>query len=1293
MVNNFIWGDLKNMRKLKVALTLLFAMCFSLFLFACGGGKSGLKSVLVEGDIKTTYAETDTAKAFSIDGMVVKVIYKEGMKTDDNGNVIPVELKGSEYTVDASAIKWGTVGTYPVIVTPNGQKEVDPSLTQEVVGTYEVKIEHAYGEADENGEKVCSVCEARIRNVTVDDTVEIKKWGGAPAVEKKNDKSPITQPKHYATYGNIGIGQRITVRGTALNTNLSADWFFPIIGVANGTKGVVVRNDSWTILEGPGADFYWPNHNTGATASGGNADATSAEWDIFANGTTCTSRDYVPEAQMELTWNYREDGIMQLIFNNITAGKKVTYELKVPAASYDAVLYGEHVKMHITEVEIEKNLSIKNFEVLHGANKLAYAENTLFNEDGIVTKATYNKGIVADITTYDLYADIVTGEGDEKVTTTYDLRTTPLTKNMTNFRLEFSGYSKALPIELTESVIRGVNPDWDVQENRYSWHADDVNYVYDVNENKEITIFASGTASKVPDGKGDPNSKYYISFRLMGCGKNVKDQTYTFQNGTTVGQVVWENGNGEALIMVDADSEGKIAPVDITLKEQVSETETIDRVIKLDTTNLTIPAVSSVQSGKAYIDVGGEIEVTFEGAALKEDISTYTFFAGSKRLSYNDLNKLNAAENPASEVVAIRDSLVITKFAHNKTDGTLIITYKLLAPNLARAFTNSFNVSVQKDGETLADETLVYAYEMSSALGGGYVEVSNGLYVKADGTRLIALRFNNSINVEADFISDVKLNIQNDSATVYDLSVKIAAGNVAQFTAVNDLTKVTLASARVNILGTVGYAEDYDRGAAIISVVDLTAIGLRNTTDTKTQTYYFEAYKTDLSSGYDIYKVENNTITKETVATPTERTGGVLGDCVLDTLRYYELKDGGTVLFKYGQQASVAHGNHNFVDDVCSKCGTRKVAAPTAGMQFAKLDEAVFTESDNGNIVSRGLTVSFNGENSDSDWNSVILGTSANLNIALGALDPWWSTGDFASVNMYPGLVGAEANVLYNIKGYFTVTISVETGVTYYVDGTKKLQYPASKEMGTKTVGAFVEAFLTEVAENGFTFLPNSHDGLQNITSPSKLSIVTKAMTGDEVYAYCRNENAQGTVRVINQSIGSELYTNAWHEANYDLGDLTSGSKMIVYGKQLTAGTDNWKTVLARLNGEYVVRGDNFSFIHDLPNQDNSANRLEITPKVQFKVTPEDKANADVWVDFKNIAKDGWWEVVYDWTDATKITIAITFWNSELKYEQSYELTPKSGKSFAASYYAALNCEGSYVTIMAMETIKPASAN
>ena len=63
------------MKKLRIALTVLFALCCSLFLFACGGGNtSGVRRVGVSG-AQTSFKEGED---FSSEGLVVEVTYKDG---------------------------------------------------------------------------------------------------------------------------------------------------------------------------------------------------------------------------------------------------------------------------------------------------------------------------------------------------------------------------------------------------------------------------------------------------------------------------------------------------------------------------------------------------------------------------------------------------------------------------------------------------------------------------------------------------------------------------------------------------------------------------------------------------------------------------------------------------------------------------------------------------------------------------------------------------------------------------------------------------------------------------------------------------------------------------------------------------------------------------------------------------------------------------------------------------------------------------------------------------------------
>lgn len=79
------------MKKLKIALSLIFALTFSLFLVACGGGGEVMDIVINTENAKTEFKE---GEAFNATGLVVNVYYR--------GKDDPVTLEEGKYNIDSS---------------------------------------------------------------------------------------------------------------------------------------------------------------------------------------------------------------------------------------------------------------------------------------------------------------------------------------------------------------------------------------------------------------------------------------------------------------------------------------------------------------------------------------------------------------------------------------------------------------------------------------------------------------------------------------------------------------------------------------------------------------------------------------------------------------------------------------------------------------------------------------------------------------------------------------------------------------------------------------------------------------------------------------------------------------------------------------------------------------------------------------------------------------------------------------------------------------------------------------
>ena len=148
------------MKKLKIALSLLFALTFSLFLVACGGGKE-VTEIQLEGQ-KTSFVE---GEAFSTGDLTVTVYYR--------GSDEPVVLEADQYEVDSSAYNPNQAGEYSIVITP----EQEPAEgAQPVTMTYLVTVEHNW---QDNGDGTfsCDCGASRTSLSGLTDTVTTVAWG------------------------------------------------------------------------------------------------------------------------------------------------------------------------------------------------------------------------------------------------------------------------------------------------------------------------------------------------------------------------------------------------------------------------------------------------------------------------------------------------------------------------------------------------------------------------------------------------------------------------------------------------------------------------------------------------------------------------------------------------------------------------------------------------------------------------------------------------------------------------------------------------------------------------------------------------------------------------------------------------------------------------------------------------------------------------------------------------------------------------------------------------------------
>ncbi len=290
------------MRKLKVALIVLFAMVMSLGLVACRDKNKDEKVISRISSVSgiPTLTDSDTLESWNEKAakIKVKVRYEElsnGEQPEDE------TLEGQDVKTEIVGIKWSDpqIGDYTLIITPavhNANNKTEERT---------ISLEHDFGTPDANDVETCRKCGAR--RTSRDENVQLKyqdfhsgySASGAvfnnklegetysydananSAFKKFGNVTVWNGDEEYSaevptvTVGRLEKGSTISVTGTAveeLDGSAEQYWFFPIIGIAdrnaNGTnpaypesayKGgtsVIMRNDGHILYNGIGQGTY-----------------------------------------------------------------------------------------------------------------------------------------------------------------------------------------------------------------------------------------------------------------------------------------------------------------------------------------------------------------------------------------------------------------------------------------------------------------------------------------------------------------------------------------------------------------------------------------------------------------------------------------------------------------------------------------------------------------------------------------------------------------------------------------------------------------------------------------------------------------------------------------------------------------------------------------------------------------------------------------------------------------------------------------------------------------------------
>ena len=895
---------MNNMKKLRIALAVVFSLCFSLFLVACGGGKEVTEIELSGGTRTFTEGE-----AFSTGDLQVTVYYRGSDKA--------VVLESGKYEVDDSAYNPDKAGTYTIVITP---EQTPAEGAQPVTATYDVTVEHSWtASTEEAGTEVCG-CGAKRTNLTgLNDKMVMIEWNN-PATIEISENSPAEAPsngENHVTYGVLVAGQTMTLTLQIDAADASQNWFAPLMGFRNGADGVLPREDLWVIVDAGKSGYTTPGMTAG-TAATGSATTESPLWQVYYRGEAINASDMQPSGDQKATvvvqYDYTSDSIMYIRHTLTPAGggatKELIYSVLVPNASYEICAYGEKCEYTVTAVETVMNTYMTGFEGKITANQIQ-AEGKMFDTSGIESTATMSDGNKVE----DLFNAYAMLDGS-----VVNLAVTPLAAGMTDFYIEFAGAQyyltsdgtadgqdsvTVLPTEFTQVTASAV-----VKGEVFDAPQVAADYAVDA-AGDAVEIVVTGTANMLTAAQKEAlgtDKSSFVAFKLSALSEGVT--AVSVDNG---GYAVLADGIIEVVLPVGADY-----TVTITAGETT-------QTAKVNMSAVTAPTAGAYVSASDFtLDAGGTYTVVYTGLS---DIDSLSLVTGGKRDTIADIKAEITAEG---QYTALRNQMYINSV--EETEEGLVVVYEVAAPQIVNLSATNVSRAVEirnADNESLASLTLYYNMSFSDAPSGEYAKISDDTVVFISGDLMYVIKGVTAESVAGkldytDLFIDATLNIENDLGQPYDVSISSSAdGTKADVN--NTITLSSGATAKVVTLGNVADDTDYDYGALLVYQFSVTALGLR--TEDTAEVFRFTANEdnTNGQETYTIFTVTGNEITSEVVTPTGERTETQGFSCVSDGIEVYTTEDG----FKYGAIITPATGVHEFgefVEDVatCSVCGATK---------------------------------------------------------------------------------------------------------------------------------------------------------------------------------------------------------------------------------------------------------------------------------------------------------------------------------------------------------------------------------
>lgn len=887
------------MKKLKVVLFVLFAAVLTAGLCACKGkgNKQEIASITESRQTVLKLTDSDGEAEFNaaIAKYVVNVVYKNSDRDTITGDKCTVAY--------AENIRYGEVGSYYIVVKP---KDNNPD---NVYVRVQVDVQHAWGSAQNGVRTCshCNAMFSETtlespETLTFNDFhVDDKEFAGGTIIKEFGSVNVKGRPVKVSSFtvGRLEKGGSITVKGTAKANSNAKAYYFPIIGFADTSLGeydaggtyqgtsIFVRNEGWTLTNGVGsprmlaaiAGGTTESRNYGSHFTDSKEDEIKnrpqgydawkstynnteyaritrgipmkaeeyAEWAAYTEGTALRTEDYYLEdgLAIEMTWTYRNDGIIELTIANPDLGTSLVARVRVPdneQGYYDTIIHGDYMTYQIDGASYVTPRTLDSIAATADTSK-EYLANTKLAFADVTVKAKYEQtgNEEFNATGFDVYGFVPSANGADAVEETkgtyYDLSVYPLQAGMTHFKVVYTvGPNAKETVIAKENFVKVIGNSvsevisYPVQKGQVAFAGSlidsaalSVATAETVKQTKIALTGMAGTLTAAQKEALGTTANKYVALRLL-----------TNENGTAF--LAAEPAAGAVWFSVAQDR----SYVDVIIAVGSEKTYTVtglqETPIVFDITNVQGIAVNSAVSGAQNLFLNAEgtftLQYNFEAGTL----------TGSERI---------AVETPwGQNLLRLRkDSEAVGLTITEITDGTtslgedfenwasltkLTLTIKKDAVKLgANSAFGSYVLKLNRGETTLSYDEIKLQRSFSNAQGAsGFVLDAEGK-VLADvngNTLFVAYIVSENENIRATDVGVRNFMLNFNAGTQQTIKLVNLAGTYFDYSgkftlADTDLTEESVVTTSVYVDGTVGNANDVDYVAVVVYSIDLEAIG------------------------------------------------------------------------------------------------------------------------------------------------------------------------------------------------------------------------------------------------------------------------------------------------------------------------------------------------------------------------------------------------------------------------------------------------------------------------------------